>query len=240
MTRRPAVLVVEHESECPPALLGQWLEEAGCALHVCRPYAGDTLPDLASYDALVVLGGSMGANDDAAYPWLTRVKALIRSAAVSGVPTLGTCLGHQLAAVALGGLAGRNPHGPQIGLVETGWSAAAADDPLLGNVVDARRGVHWNLDLVTSLPHGALALASTPAGELQAARFAPNVWGVQWHPEVDDRIFRVWAEGDHGEIDRLGIDADLLVADIAAARSELVEAWRPLATRFATLMAAAR
>ena len=240
MTRRPVVLVVEHEAGCPPAHLGRWLEEAGCALDVCRPYAGDVLPGLGSYDGLVVLGGSMGAHDDAAYPWLAEVKELIRSAANAGTPTLGTCLGHQLAAVALGGDAGRNPRGHQIGLFDTGWHPAADDDPLLGAVTSARRGVHWNLDLVTALPAGAQALASTPAGELQAARYTDTVWGVQWHPEIDDRIFGAWAEGDREETERLGVDTDRLLAEVAAARTELVQAWRPLGTGFANLAAAPR
>ena len=54
MSRAPmtsTVLVVEHEADAPPALLGRWLEEAGAELEVCRPYAGDSLPDPTAYDA---------------------------------------------------------------------------------------------------------------------------------------------------------------------------------------------
>ena len=66
-TRRSVrVLVVEHEPGAPAALLGQWLVDAGAELDVRRPYAGDALPDsLDDHDALLVLGGSMGAHDDA-------------------------------------------------------------------------------------------------------------------------------------------------------------------------------
>ena len=63
----PVVLVVQHAEDCPPALLGDWLAEAGCTLRLCRPYAGDALPDPTrprDHDALVVLGGPMGAYDD--------------------------------------------------------------------------------------------------------------------------------------------------------------------------------
>ena len=100
---RPTVLVVEHDVECPPALFGEWLVEAGCDLDVRRPYAGDELPGLTAYDGFVVLGGPMGANDDAQHPWLAPVKELVREARDVGLPTLGICLGHQLVAVALGG-----------------------------------------------------------------------------------------------------------------------------------------
>ena len=65
---RPVVLVVEHDRECPPALFGAWLEEAGCELDVRRPYAGDELPSLGGYDGFVVLGGPMGAGDETCIP----------------------------------------------------------------------------------------------------------------------------------------------------------------------------
>ena len=147
------------------------------------------------HDALVVLGGSMDADDDR-HPWLEPTRALIRTAADRGVPTLGICLGHQLCALAFGGEVGRSPLGQQVGLYEIGWTDAAADDALLGGLASGGRGVQWNDDLVLELPDDAVALARTPRDELQAARFAPTVWGVQWHPEVDVEILRVWAEED--------------------------------------------
>ena len=59
VTPRTAILVAEHEESCPPHLVGAWLSEAGCALEVCRPYAGDPLPDLASYDGVLVMGAAI-------------------------------------------------------------------------------------------------------------------------------------------------------------------------------------
>ena len=54
------ILVVEHQESCPPLLVGRWLEEAGCTLSVCRPYAGDALPAPTAYDGVLVLGGLTG------------------------------------------------------------------------------------------------------------------------------------------------------------------------------------
>ena len=91
----PCVLVVQHQDDCPPALVGDWLTEAGADLDVRRPYAGDALPtDLTGHHAFVVLGGSMGAHDDDAHPWLSATKELIRDAVSRETPTLGICLGH--------------------------------------------------------------------------------------------------------------------------------------------------
>jgi GMP synthase (glutamine-hydrolysing) len=232
---RPVVLVVEHDRECPPALFGTWLSEAGCDLDIRRPYTGDELPDPTSYGGLLVLGGPMGADDDAKHAWLGPVKELVRDARATPLPTLGVCLGHQLIATALGGTVERNPRGQQVGLLGVGWTEAAKDDALLGPLATPRRGVQWNDDVVTELPPGATLLAATERGEIQAARYAPLMWGVQLHPEVDVPVLRPWAESDRGSHETRGIDTDGLLRDIGAARAELDDAWRPLATGFAAL-----
>nr|WP_281386090.1 type 1 glutamine amidotransferase [Nocardioides luti] len=216
------------------------MEEAGCAVEVCRPYAGDELPDPTSYDAWVVLGGPMGANDDAEHAWLGPVKERVRDAVASGLPTLGICLGHQLIAVALGGTVARNPLGQQLGLLAVGWTDAAAADELLGPLATPRRGVQWNDDLVTALPDGAVLLAATERGEPQAVRFAPRVWGVQLHPEVDVEVLRPWAAHDLGSHEARGIDQPAVLREIDAARGELDEAWRPLAAGLARIAGSAR
>lgn len=97
------ILVVQHASDCPPAWFGTWLSDAGARLDVRHPYAGQPLPlDLTAHGGLLVLGGPMGAYDDDEFPWLAPTKALVRAGASHGIPVLGICLGHQLAAVALG------------------------------------------------------------------------------------------------------------------------------------------
>ncbi len=221
------LLVVQHEDECPPGLLGRWWADDGCRLDVRRPYAGDALPhDLTEHDALVVLGGHMGADDDATHPWLTSTKQLFRVAAGGGVPALGVCLGHQVAASALGGRVTRNPAGPQTGLLRVGWEEAAGRDALLGDLATPRRGVHWNDDVVVALPAGAVRLATAPGGEVQAARLAPSVWGVQWHPEADVDVVAGWP-GTTRALD-----------EVRTAGPELVASWRPLAAAFLALVRA--
>jgi GMP synthase (glutamine-hydrolysing) len=228
------VLVVQHQDDCPPALIGDWLVEAGCVLDVRRPYAGDDLPgDLEAHDALLVLGGSMGANDDEAHAWLAPTKELVCDAAQRRTPTLGVCLGHQIAAVALGGEAGRNPRGQQLGLLPLGWTDAAGQDELTRGLVGTGFGVQWNDDIVLRAPDATVVLARTPQGELQVARFAPTVWGVQLHPEVDEHILAEWAEEDRNRYDE-GVLDDVL-RQIAAHRDDLIAGWRPLAQALAAL-----
>src|SRR5690349_15887172 len=210
--------------------MGSWMEDVD--LDVLRPYLGDALPATPEgYDGLVVMGGAMGARDDEQAPWLPATRELIRAAAAGRVPTLGICLGHQLCAIALGGEMSRNPRGRQLGLLEVGWGAAAVDDPLLGPVVGPRRAMHWNDDVVTRLPEGAVQLATASTGEVQAARHAQTVWGVQWHPEVDDALIPRWATD--GTL--APADEEPPRAHPVRPRTALAEARRPLAGAFVGL-----
>lgn len=227
----PTVLVVQHEDACPPALLGRGLEAAGCVLDVRRGHRGEPIPAgpdaLAAHDAVVVLGGAMGADDDADHPWLGPTKALVRTAVADGVPLLGVCLGHQLIASALGGRVVQNPRGRQSGVVAVGWRPEHQDDPLLA-AVSAGRAVHFNDDVVADLPPGAVPLATAPGGEAQAVRYGPAAWGVQCHPEADAAVFDGWPGTEPWR------------AEVAEAQDALAREWAPLAERLAALAAARR
>ncbi|WP_165355256.1 type 1 glutamine amidotransferase [Nocardioides oleivorans] len=240
MRPAPHLLAVEHEDSCPPALVGEWLTRAGCTIEVCRPYAGDALPALTSYDGVVVLGGEMGANDDDAHAWLPPLRSGIRDAVAAGTPLLGICLGHQLIAVALGGAVARNPRGQTVGLQPVGWTAAAATDDLVGEHVGGEQAIHWNNDVAVRLPDGAVVLARTPDGQVQAARFGPRAWGIQAHPEADTAIIERWlsSEGDTEAGGGRGHDPDAVLAAIRAAAPALTSWWQPVAVRFAAVVAA--
>jgi GMP synthase (glutamine-hydrolysing) len=231
----PRVLVIQHEDDDPIHLMGEWMGEVD--LTVCRPYAGDAVPQsVEGFDGLVVMGGAMGAHDDEKAPWLPAVRGLIRDAAGARRPTLGICLGHQLCAVALGGEIGVNPNGRQLGLLDVGFTAEAVDDELMGAVVGPGRAMHWNDDVVVDLPAGAVQLATAGTGEVQAARHAPTVWGIQWHPEVDHELVARWA-ADGGLTPS---EKEQLLDDLLRSRADLDGWWRPLAERYVEVVVAAR
>lgn len=225
------VLVVEHETEAPPGLLAHTVLD----LHVVRPYAGDPLPaDLTGFDGFVVLGGAMGANDDDTHPWLGPTKDLLRRAARDDVPSLLVCLGHQLGAVALGGVVERNPRGPQGGVVPVGLTDAGRSDVLLRCLPESAAVVHWNGDVVTELPTVAVVLARDPRGDVQAVRYAPRMWGLQCHPEANAAIVAGW-----GASETTPEDADRARGAIAATREHeaaLTAAWRPVLDAFAEVV----
>jgi GMP synthase (glutamine-hydrolysing) len=137
--------------------------------------------------------------------------------------------------VALGGRVERNPRGQQVGVLDVGWTPDATGDPLLGALAAAAspeqgtRAVQWNNDIVVETPPGTVVLARTPRDEVQAARFAPTVWGVQWHPEAGEDVVRVWAEKDRDEAAERGVDLAGYVAAVGAAEPEMRSTWSPLA-----------
>ncbi len=236
MTSGTRLLVVQHEPDAPAAWLGEWWTELGVHLDVVRADLGEPVPERwGDHDGLVVLGGAMGAADDTLVPWLAATRTLLADAVARGVPTLGVCLGHQLAAAALGGAVGRNPSGRTTGLVPVRLTAAGARDPLLSGL-HGLPAVHYNDDVVVRVPPGAEVLAVLPDGHPQALRLGPTAWGVQFHPETSPEVFGAWLRWDSPN--GLTPEQDELVAAVTAARDVLRAAWQPLAERFAAITAA--
>lgn len=235
----PRLLVVQHEDECPPGALVPWLTAAGVELDVLPAHRGEPVPVvLTEHDALLVLGGEMGAKDDDVAPWLPDVRALVAGTVRAGLPFLGICLGHQIAGLALGGDVGPNPSGQARGLTPWSPTDAGRTDPLLGAVPAGTLSVQWNGDIVTRLPPGAVAVGHSPDGSVQAARFGPLAWGVQPHPEATAAIFRSWTtqKPRAAEPREDGIDVFAVAQDIEDRADELRSAWEPFGRRFAGIV----
>ena len=233
------VLVVQHEDDDPPAWLGEWMTTAGAELDVRRCHLGDSLPStLEDHDGLLVMGGEMGAYDDAGHAWLTPTKALVREAVETDVPVLGICLGHQLAAVALGGTVAPHTGGAQVGVFDVGWTEAAAGDPLVGELAAAATegsptpAVQWNKDVVTHPPAGSVVLALTPDGAVQALRLGRCAWGLQLHPEVGRDLVARWAQSDPSVPAPLELIGEL--------EPRLRSVWAQAAVAFVGLLGASR
>lgn len=230
------MLAVQHQQSAPPGWLGEWVVESGVGVEVVRPDQGAAVPaDLGRYDGLLVLGGRMGARDDREAPWLPAVRALIATVVSADRPFLGVCLGHQLAAVALGGAVEPGPETRSRGLVPFQPTAAGRDDRLLGGIAEGAPVLHYNSDVVTELPDGADPLAHAPDGTLQAVRLGRRAWGVQCHPEVDASIVRAWLEDDHGPASGWSPDGEPAetVRRVRDAEPRLRRHWAPLGHAFA-------
>lgn len=226
-------LVIEHQDFAGLARFGDWFADAGLDVETVRPSHGERVPGEVGHDALIVLGGSMGANDDANHPWLADTKTLMREYVAAEVPCLGICLGHQLLAVAMGGVVAKNPAGQQKGVFDVGLRGEASDDPLFSALSPSVVATHWNDDVVTELPESAVLLATANGGSTQAMRVGRSAWGVQFHPEADSDLIATWQRLSEETPD------DGVVDVIREAEPSLRKTWSAFARRFAELAGSA-
>lgn len=172
--------ILQHVAFEGPGSIGAWLEMAGCAIGYTRFHDDVTLPDPATVDLLVVMGGPMSVNDEAGFPWLAAEKRFIADMIRSGRPVLGVCLGAQLIASALGARVFPNRER------EIGWfpvEAEAHDDPSLFRFPPSVEVFHWHGETF-DLPAGAVRLARSAACDNQAFQFGRAVIGLQFHLET--------------------------------------------------------
>src|SRR4051812_10641272 len=99
-TKKP-VLIVQHAPHEHPAAMLRALETQGIVSEWIHPYRGERYPGARQIAGMISLGGPMGANDEAAHPWIRDEIDLLRRSAEAGLPTIGICLGGQMLARAL-------------------------------------------------------------------------------------------------------------------------------------------
>ncbi|MBP6900468.1 MAG: glutamine amidotransferase [Burkholderiaceae bacterium] len=211
-------------------LIGPWLQRRGWRLVVCDAGVdGFAAIDLDRVDLLVVLGGPIGAFDDADYPFLAEEVALIRQRLHSGRPILGICLGAQLMARALG--AGVAPMAPtattattgsrEIGYAPLQLSPAGQASPLAA--LAGQPVLHWHGDQF-DLPAGLPSLAMTPRCPHQAFMAGVHALAWQFHLEVDGARIEPWLIGHAAELRQAGIDVPALRRAAAQHRAGLAAA----------------
>ncbi len=225
------VLVIEHEPAAGPGRVGQWLSADGVVLEICRPYAGEMVPERVEADGLLVLGGSVGPRDDVVAPWLPATRALLRRAVEDAVPIWGICLGGQLLAAALGGDVRRGLSGPEVGVLAL--DVDAGDDPVFGGLPARTYALQFHQDAITRLPEGAVRLAGNSAYENQVFRVGSCAWAVQFHPEVTTEDVQGWARAYPHVVAVGGRDVVQVVDELTARQDELEQTWAPVTRRWA-------
>ncbi|MEZ4374725.1 MAG: glutamine amidotransferase [Polyangiaceae bacterium] len=155
---------------------------------------------------VIVTGSAAHLTDQE--PWMLRGLEWLRSLTDAGTPVLGICFGHQMLGEALGGRVDRNPRGREIGSVQV---RVSAPHPLLPERQLMANMTH--LDSIVELPPRAKVLATTDLEPFAAVEFAPRVWGVQFHPEVDGEVMRDYISARMAALGQEGLNGEQILAD---------------------------
>jgi GMP synthase-like glutamine amidotransferase len=241
--REPRILVFQHMDAGHPGIFAELLRRDGIGAQMVRLDQGESIPDLAAYDALWVMGGPQDVWEEAEHPWLVDEKAAIREAVLGrAMPFLGICLGHQLLAAALGGAVAPAAE-PEIGVFEVALCDGAADHALCAGLAERSRFLQWHRAEVRRPPEGAKVLATSPRCAIQAIAVGARAFGLQCHAEVDQALLDEWLGMPAVAADlarTLGPDAPArLASDARAHMAELNRAARQVYANFMTLLPAA-
>lgn len=221
------ILIIQHVSGEGLGLLEDKLIDNGWELDTRSMYIpGSSLPgNLDGYDAFMILGGPMGAYEEAVYPYLYQVQELVREAAAKDIPTVGICLGGQIIARALGATVGPNPE------KEIGWSfinllREGKSSQLFYGLPAVLPVFQWHGDTF-SLPQGAVLLASSEACQNQAFVYRDNIWALQFHLEVNLDMIKTWTAAYRDELNHFGgPGAAARLQRNTQARWEHMHSWR--------------
>lgn len=185
------LLVLQHVAHEILGTLNPLLKRAGFRLrYVNFARHPNAQPSLDGYDGLVVLGGPMGVNDTDRLPHLIIEMKLIEEALRRNLPVLGICLGAQLIAKTLGASVYPNKE-KEIGWYDVSPTDQAEADPLLGVFGKTEKIFQWHGDTF-DIPRSTLHLAFSSLCANQAFRYGPNVYGLQFHLEVDEPMIYRW------------------------------------------------
>lgn len=172
-------LIFQHTKDEVPGTLTDWLSDNDFVHDVHHTYAGQSLPDSARYDMLVVLGGPMNVDQEAKHPWLKAEKKFLHNWVQADKPVLGICLGGQMLAQVLGGKVEKN-HTREIGFHEV--RRTGEKHPALDRWPERLRVFQYHEDRFT-LPNGCRSLLTNEICEHQAFSYNDRTLGLQFHPE---------------------------------------------------------
>ncbi len=218
---------LQHEPFVGPGTIEAWAMEKGYTMTRTLFYEAEELPLLGSFDLLVIVGGTMGANDEGKFPWMAEEKRFIKKALATGKIVLGLCLGAQLLGSVLNGAVTKNPY-KEIGWFPVCLTEEAKSFPVFSGLSERFMAFQWHGDTF-SIPPGARRLASSEACPDQAFELGRAI-GIQFHPEASkesiegllDQYGRSPAEGPYTQ------NADTIRAGYGYLEEQRRTMWRLL------------
>lgn len=178
---------------------------------VC-PVAGQTLPPPADCRGIIVTGSHDMVTEKRS--WSERTAVWLRQAVAAKTPVLGVCYGHQLLAHAMGGVVGDNPGGKACETVSVRLNAQGRMDPLFQTMPENFIAQACHSQSVLQLPAGATPLAASDHDPHFAYAIGNRAWGIQFHPEIDARLLRIYIRRFADDLTAQGSQTERLLAGV--------------------------
>jgi GMP synthase-like glutamine amidotransferase len=170
---------LQHMPFEDPGNIIPWAEANGHSLSGTMLFKNQTLPDVSSFDWLIILGGVMNVYEHKKFPWLIKEKEFIDRTILNGQAVLGICLGAQLISDVLGGQVTRNLH-REIGWFPISLTSDGRESALFSGFNDRFMAFHWHGDTF-SIPPRAVHVVRGEACDNQAFQYGKRVLGIQFH-----------------------------------------------------------
>jgi len=192
-------LVFQHMPwEGPGRHLVRSAERFNVYLHIVEVWR-QPIPDIGSYEGLVVLGGGPNVDHENLYPFLPEEKEVIRNVIKKDMPYMGFCLGHQLLADVLGAEVGPNSM-HSVGFIEGKLTRKGSEHPLFRDIPSSFPLFKWHSQAVLQpLPKQIEVLAISGDCEVEAISLEgrPHIVGLQFDNHAADyEDAEKWLRGD--------------------------------------------
>lgn len=230
------VLIIQNDAKEGAGQLATLIAARGLQQETVFGY--DTDYDKLSADdhsALVVLGGAQSAYETDEYPYLSDEIALCQDFMEAGKPVAGFCLGAQILARALGGEVVPGAE-KEIGWYDLDLTDSGSDDALLERHPKRLLAYHFHGDRIETVP-GAVNLASSALTDCQLFRHGDNVYGFQYHAEVDAPLVEVMCRNNADYMAANGFDAEAIIAESRENLPAFAEASKHVLDRWLDLVA---
>ncbi len=197
----PRILVLQNCLEEGIGLYGLRLQERGISHVTVHAYDGECIPPPQGFDAIIVGGTPVSANEFRDHAFLVEEGLFLKQALDLGKPILGICFGAQLLAKLLGAEVKKNPV-MEIGAYPVRLTAAGHSDPLFQGFPKVFPVFHWHNDTFDIPPWG-MRLATGRDCPNQGFRMGSAV-GLQFHLEITAADACRWADAYAHELRAAG------------------------------------
>ena len=193
------VRIFRHLACEGPGYLGIFLKRNNIPYEVICVDEDVAVPETCNdVSGLVFMGGSMSVNDP--LDWIEKETGLIQEATEKNMPVLGTCLGSQLIAKALGAKVYPGLNGQEIGWHPIRPAQEKGNGKWINDIDFNTEIFHWHGDTF-DLPENATLLLSSDCYPHQA--FAVNnTLGIQFHVEMMEEMINEWSMLYQCDIDK--------------------------------------